>query len=133
MKILCQVDQAECFRRGIDAASSTIKINIDPSKVPYDIREFIAKHLIDGHILRSSEEFRLNGLGIPAFFETILWAMEYHKAKEKAQENWKALFYREWLDKMDIPEFGPLSDEIEERAKGFSEAQGEKAQTSNIG
>ena len=48
MQILCEVNQAECFRRGIDAPRSTIKIEVDPAKLPEEIREFLADHLYEG-------------------------------------------------------------------------------------
>jgi hypothetical protein len=33
MQILCEVNQAECFRRGIDAPRSSMKIEVDPGEV----------------------------------------------------------------------------------------------------
>jgi hypothetical protein len=39
MQILCEVNQTECFRRGIDAPRSTMKIEVDPAKLPEEIRD----------------------------------------------------------------------------------------------
>ena len=35
-------------RRGIDAPRSTMKIEVDPAKLPEEIREFLADHLYEG-------------------------------------------------------------------------------------
>jgi len=48
MQILCEVNQAERFRRGIDAPRSTMKIEVDPGEVAGRIREFLADHLYEG-------------------------------------------------------------------------------------
>jgi hypothetical protein len=95
LKILCQVDQAECFRRGIDAPSRTVKLEIDPSKIPANIRSFIAAQLYEGRKFgvrwyKGSQvegggkdrelcldEFRLWRPDVLGFFETVLTAMAY--------------------------------------------------------
>ena len=46
MQILCEVNQAECFRHGIDAPR--MNIEVDPAKLPEEIREFLADHLYEG-------------------------------------------------------------------------------------
>jgi len=92
---LCYVDQAECFRRGIDAPSRTIKLEIDPSKIPANIRSFIAAQLYEGRKFgvrwyKGSQvegggkdrelcldEFRLWRPDVLGFFETVLTAMAY--------------------------------------------------------
>ena len=63
MQILCEVNQAERFRRGIDAPRSTMKIEVDPGEVAGRIREFLADHLYEGDKL--SAPF-LNGLASPS-------------------------------------------------------------------
>lgn len=51
MKLLCAVDQAECFRRGIDAPYSTIKIEVNPENLSQEQRAFVADNLKKGHDL----------------------------------------------------------------------------------
>jgi hypothetical protein len=48
MQILCEVNQTEWFRRGIDAPRSTMKIEVDPAKFSEEFREFLADHLYEG-------------------------------------------------------------------------------------
>ena len=48
MKILCDVDQVECLRHGVDAPSSTIKIEVDPKSLTEEQRNFVASQLYDG-------------------------------------------------------------------------------------
>ncbi|PYJ86377.1 MAG: hypothetical protein DME22_05480 [Verrucomicrobia bacterium] len=48
MKLRFEVNQAECFRRGIDCPKSIITIEVEPSKLPKDVRELIADRMMDG-------------------------------------------------------------------------------------
>jgi hypothetical protein len=48
MKILCNVDQAACFRYGIDAPTSTVKLEIDPQTLNPEQRNFVADNLYEG-------------------------------------------------------------------------------------
>lgn len=45
MKLRFEIDQAECFRRGIDAPKSIVTIEIDPAKIPVLDRHAIADRL----------------------------------------------------------------------------------------
>jgi hypothetical protein len=45
MKLRFEVDQAEAFRKGIDAPNSIVTIEVDPSPLPPDIRKLIADRL----------------------------------------------------------------------------------------
>jgi hypothetical protein len=45
MKLLCYVDQAECIRRGIDAPSSTVKIEVNPALLTQKGRDFLAANV----------------------------------------------------------------------------------------
>jgi hypothetical protein len=79
MQILCWVNQAEAFRRGIDAPRSTIKIEVDPAKLPEDIREFLADHLYDGYKLNSRIELRSPDMF--GLMEAVLAVKEYNQAE----------------------------------------------------
>jgi hypothetical protein len=48
VKLLCDVDQAECLRFGVDAPSSTVKIDVDPESLTEEQRNFVADNLYDG-------------------------------------------------------------------------------------
>lgn len=58
MKLRFEVDQAECFRRGIDAPKSIVTIEVDPAKIDSDDRALIANRLdgIDVCELRKTED-----------------------------------------------------------------------------
>lgn len=45
MKLRFEVDQAECFRKGIDCPKSIVTIEVDPAKIPADERNLIADRL----------------------------------------------------------------------------------------
>lgn len=45
MKLRFAVDQAEAFRQGIDAPNSTVTVDVNPAKVPKDIRELVAERM----------------------------------------------------------------------------------------
>jgi hypothetical protein len=113
LKILCHVDQAECFRRGIDAPSRTIKLEIDPSKIPANIRSFVAAKLYEGRkfgvrFYKGSkiegggkdrefclDEFRLCRPDVLGFFETVLTAMAYEARTRNSRSD-----FNRWLRKL---------------------------------
>lgn len=45
MKLRFGVNQAECFRRGINSDKSIVTVEVDPSALPQDIRNLIADRL----------------------------------------------------------------------------------------
>jgi hypothetical protein len=45
MKLRFEIDQAECFRKGIDTPKSIITIEVDPAKIPINERNLIADRL----------------------------------------------------------------------------------------
>jgi len=49
MKILVQVNQAAALRRGIDAPSSVVDLDVDPSALTQDQRDVLASTLEDGY------------------------------------------------------------------------------------
>jgi hypothetical protein len=137
MQILCEVNQAECFRRGIDAPRSTIKVEVDPSKLPEDLRGFVADHLYDGYkfgfdLVGSSDEirigkgkeqayiqFELHRPDLLGFMEAVLRSQAFTQA-QKNQEP-KYLKFTEWL-----PAAPPKWEAAEELVKA------QKSQTLNI-
>ena len=94
MQILCEVNQAECFRRGIDAPRSTMKIVVDPAKLPQEIREFLADHLYEGDKLSARDDFQLLRPDLLGFMETVLTAKEY---KEASDYNHTQILFDEWI------------------------------------
>lgn len=51
MQIQVNVNQVEAFKRGVNAPSSTARIEVDPSTLPTEVREFIASKLKEGYRL----------------------------------------------------------------------------------
>jgi hypothetical protein len=99
MKILCYVNQAECFRRGIDAQASSVKLEVDPSKLSEDIRAFIADHLSDNY---KFVEFAIPRPDMLGFFETVLEQQAFDMAQKSAKKaSEKYLHFEEWIKKVD--------------------------------
>lgn len=48
VKLRFEVDQAECFRRGVDCPKSIVTIDVNPKDLPQDERDLIAKRLYGG-------------------------------------------------------------------------------------
>lgn len=119
MQILCAVNQAECFRRGIDASRSTIKIEVNPAKLPQDIREFLADHIYDGHKLSSAIE--LYRPDLRGLMESVLAAKEYGEFR-KVTENSNSplsISFTDWIK----GEGKAGSAEREKSAKELTETQ----------
>jgi hypothetical protein len=93
MQILCEVNQAECLRRGIDAPRDTMKIEVDPAKLPEEIREFLADHLHEGDKLSARDDFQLLRPDLLGFMETVLTAKEYTEASDY---NHTQIVFDEW-------------------------------------
>jgi len=82
MRILCEVNQAECLRHGIDAPSSTVKIEVDPKSLTQEQRELVASQLYDGLRFPTSA-----GFGIcPPTYEGIMAVVKYMLADNKRGE-----------------------------------------------
>jgi hypothetical protein len=74
VKILCDVNQAECLRHGVDAPSSTVKIEVDPQKLTEEQRNFVADHLYDG--LRFPDPKEVGGI-CPPTYEGFIATVNY--------------------------------------------------------
>jgi hypothetical protein len=142
MKILCPVDQADCFRRGIDYNSSTIRLDVNPATLPFELRDYIGNHLVEGHIIPREEKFLLSSPTIEGFFEAVLFAIEYDKAVKSGECATHGLFapavpglligdpltsgtlsFKEWLEKMDISKYAPLQEKINQRVGELVKSQ----------
>jgi hypothetical protein len=138
MKIFCVVNQAECFRRGINAPASTVKIEINPAKLPEDLRAFIADNLLDGYKLgfkrlrlgdpdagKSKEyadsEFMLYRPDLLGFMEAVLRAKEFMQANAEESNRLKYLSFDEWIKNVDAA----ANVKRDKRAKELADAQSE--------
>jgi hypothetical protein len=57
MRILCDVNRAECLRYGIDAPSSMVDIEVNPKRLTQDQRNFIVAHLYERRRFPKDQEF----------------------------------------------------------------------------
>jgi hypothetical protein len=133
MQILCEVIQAECFRRGIDAPRSTIKLEVNPSKLPRDLRTFVANNLYEGYRLGfddhinyetaeskrfTSIEFELYRPDLIGFMEAVLRAKEFQETVDANSEG-RDLTFQEWMKKVDEA----ANNKREKLAKELADAQ----------
>ena len=59
MRILCDVNRAECLRYGIDAHSSVVAVEIDPKLLTHEQRNFIVGNLYEYLRFPKDQEFRI--------------------------------------------------------------------------
>ena len=81
MKILCDVDQGECLRHGVDAPSSTIKIEVDPKSLTEEQRNFVASLLYDGLRFPNPPGSEI----CPPTYEGFIAAVNYGLEKDKIE------------------------------------------------
>ena len=81
MEILCAVDQVECLRHGVDAPSSTIKIEVDPKSLTEEQRNFVASQLYDGLRFPNSPGSEI----CPPTYEGFIAAVNYALEKDKIE------------------------------------------------
>ena len=48
MRIMCDVNQLECLRYGVEALSSTVEIDVDPKLLTLEQRNFVVDNLYEG-------------------------------------------------------------------------------------
>jgi hypothetical protein len=83
MNILCNVNQTECLRYGIDAPSSTVKIEVDPKALSQDQRDFLADQLNGGLRFPRSLDYHI----CPPTYEGLLAAISYGMKCEQQTES----------------------------------------------
>jgi hypothetical protein len=88
MKILCKVNQAAYFRRGIDTQSTEFEIEVDPAKLTQEERDFVADRL------RNGNEFDWPSLLPTAvtyetFMDVVRRGLKAHK-ESSGEEMWHA-------------------------------------------
>ena len=71
-----------------------MKIEVDPVKLPEEIREFLADHLYEGDKLSARDDFQLLRPDLLGFMETVLTAKEY---KEASEHNHTRILFEEWI------------------------------------
>lgn len=76
MKILCDVNQVECIRHGIDAPSSTVKIEVDPKSLTEEQRELLANEIYDGLRFPSDEDLKICPPTSQGFMAAIQYALK---------------------------------------------------------
>lgn len=59
MRILCDVNRAECLRYGIDAPSSMVDIEVNPKLLTQDQRNFIVANLYERIRFPKDQEFSI--------------------------------------------------------------------------
>jgi hypothetical protein len=79
MKILCNVDQAACFRHGIDAPTSTVKLDIDPQTLTPEQRNFVADQMYEGVRFSKDPAFYIVPPTIEGFFAAVNYGIEVQK------------------------------------------------------
>jgi hypothetical protein len=84
MKILCAVNQAECLRHGIDAPSSTVKIEVDPIRLTERQRNFLADELYDGLRFPSHERYYQI---CPPNYDGLIAAIDYGLERKACLKN----------------------------------------------
>src|ERR1700722_18393736 len=139
MQILCEVNQAECFRRGILAPRSTMKLQVNTCKLPIDLRTFVANNLYEGYKLGfddhinnetgeskayASEEFELYRPDLTGFMEAILRAKEFQETVDADTKH--DLTFPEWMKKADEA----AHSKRQKLARELAEAQAESPPTS---
>jgi hypothetical protein len=116
MKILCHIDRTECFRRGIDVQSSTIKFDINPAKLPQDLREFIADNLLNSYELQGVS---LRSPDLIGFFEAVVLGHEHHRTSTTG-----AIEFSKFFEQMPDEK----KAELARRVKDLVQQQGENRQ-----
>jgi hypothetical protein len=83
MKILCYVNQAEAFRKGIDAPHSSVQIEVDPSKLTQAQRDFIANDLNGGRVFGNKDSMRIDEPTYEGFLAAVNKWMGKRAEKEE--------------------------------------------------
>src|SRR3982074_3709744 len=81
MRIVCDVNRAECLRYGIDASSSMVDIEIDPKLLILDQRRFIVANLYESLRFPKDQEFRI----CPPTYGGLIASVNYGLQSEQEQ------------------------------------------------
>ncbi|MEY2537373.1 MAG: hypothetical protein QOG67_1113 [Verrucomicrobiota bacterium] len=81
MRILCDVNRAECLRYGIDGAPSVVPVEIDPKLLSQDQRNFIVANLYEYLRFPKDQEFII----CPPTYAGLIASVNYglHRQQEK--------------------------------------------------
>lgn len=77
MKLRFEVDQAECFRRGIDCPKSIVTIEVNPVKLPQDERTLIADRLDGIDVKQIDGPGRI--IALDPTYESLIDAVRVHQ------------------------------------------------------
>ena len=81
MEIVCDVHHAECLRYGVEAPSSTVKIEVNPKLLTPEQRSFILENLEDGRFPRN-QEFNI----CPPTYAGLIASVTYGIARKQEYE-----------------------------------------------
>lgn len=81
MRILCDVNRAECFRYGLDAPNSIVEIEIDPKSLSQEQRNFIVANLYEHLRFPKDEAFTL----CPPTYAGLIASVNYGLQCEQQQ------------------------------------------------
>src|SRR5450631_1032427 len=73
MRILCDVNRAECLRYGIDAPSSMVDIEVNPKLLTQDQRNFIVANLYERIRFPKDQEFSI----CPPTYNGLIASVDY--------------------------------------------------------
>jgi hypothetical protein len=125
MKLRFEVDQAECFRKGIDCPKSIVTIEVDPAKLPQAQRDLIAERL------NGIDVFRLDVTGLLSWENGVPKLMkgvkhEYYQTSTRvkaAEPTLEALLDAVEADAKKMRQIGTLVqiEETEDTPEAFTE------------
>jgi hypothetical protein len=81
MRILCDVNRAECLRYGIDAPSSMVDIEVNPKLLTQDQRNFIVANLYERIRFPKDQQFSI----CPPTYNGLIAAVNYGLQREQEQ------------------------------------------------
>jgi hypothetical protein len=81
MRILCDVNRAECLRYGLDAPSSVVAIEVDPKLLTLDQRNFIVANLYEYLRFPKDQEVSI----CPPTYAGLIASVNYGLQREQEQ------------------------------------------------
>jgi hypothetical protein len=83
MKILCDVNLSKCLRRGFDAPSNIVTIEIDPKALSQDERDFIADQLYNGVRFPKTREYEICPATHEGFMDAVTRGIQQAKRQRE--------------------------------------------------